>query len=62
MGLPACGGPSQAKLWSTRDFRLLKQLSGHEGRLVGIDISPRDETRIVTASHDRTFKLWAEAE
>lgn len=50
-----------AKVWGTRDFRLLKQLSGHEGRLVGIDITP-DESKIVTASHDRTFKLWAEME
>jgi len=50
--------PSQ--VWGTRDFRLLKTLEGHEGRVVGVDWTP-DGRRLVTASHDRTFKVWADS-
>ena len=47
------------QIWGTRDFRLLKTLEGHEGRVVGVDFLPCG-TRLVTASHDRTFKLWGD--
>uniref|UniRef100_A0A182NDT5 Pre-mRNA processing factor 4 (PRP4)-like domain-containing protein n=1 Tax=Anopheles dirus TaxID=7168 RepID=A0A182NDT5_9DIPT len=47
-----------AKIWSDKTWQPLKTLSGHDGRLVGIDIS-HDSQYIVTASYDRTFKLWA---
>lgn len=47
------------QIWGTRDFRLLKTLEGHEGRVVGVDFLP-DGQRLVTASHDRTFKLWGD--
>ena len=33
-------------------------LAGHDGKVMGVDISP-DEKHIATASFDRTFKLWA---
>lgn len=46
------------KLWNTRDWSLLKTLSGHEGYVTGVDIS-RDEKHFVTASYDRTWKHWA---
>jgi len=36
----------------------LKTLKGHEGRVMSCDISP-DSKYIVSASYDRTFKLWA---
>jgi U4/U6 small nuclear ribonucleoprotein PRP4 len=39
---------------------LLKTLEGHEGRVVGVDWTP-DGRRLVTASHDRTFKVWADS-
>ncbi|GAB5037490.1 u4 u6 small nuclear ribonucleoprotein [Nannochloropsis oceanica] len=50
----------KAKVWGTRDFRLLRTLEGHEGRVVDIDWTP-DGRRLVTASHDRTFKVWADS-
>lgn len=51
---------SPPQVWGTRDFRLLKTLEGHEGRVVGVDWTP-DGRRLVTASHDRTFKVWADS-
>jgi len=48
------------KLWSCRDWSLLKQLAGHEGKVMSADITP-DEMHLVTASYDRTFKLWADS-
>ncbi|CAM9214705.1 unnamed protein product [Choristocarpus tenellus] len=47
-----------AKIWSTRDWSLLRTLSGHEGKVTGCGISP-DERRVVTCSFDRTVKVWA---
>ncbi|CBN79037.1 conserved unknown protein [Ectocarpus siliculosus] len=49
---------STAKVWSTRDWSLLRTLSGHEGKVTGCDVSP-DERKIVTCSFDRTVKVWA---
>jgi WD40 repeat protein len=51
---------SPPQIWGTRDFRLLKTLEGHEGRVVDVDWAP-DGRRLVTASHDRTFKVWADS-
>ncbi|TFJ86695.1 hypothetical protein NSK_001783 [Nannochloropsis salina CCMP1776] len=50
----------KAKVWGMRDFRLLRTLEGHEGRVVGVDWTP-DGRRLVSCSHDRTFKVWADS-
>ncbi|CAN0235899.1 unnamed protein product [Pylaiella littoralis] len=49
---------STAKVWSTRDWSLLRTLSGHEGKVTGCDVAP-NERKIVTCSFDRTVKVWA---
>ncbi|KAF2904969.1 hypothetical protein ILUMI_01212 [Ignelater luminosus] len=45
------------KLWTNRTWQPLKTLSGHDGKVMCVDISP-DNQYIATASYDRTFKLW----
>ncbi len=57
-------------MWSTRDFSLVKTLAGHEGKVMGVDVSSRPAGGAPTAgaapdhllasvSYDRTLKLWA---
>ena len=47
----------KAKLWSTRDYSLLRTMEGHEGRIMGGDVSD-DGRYFATAAMDRTWKLW----
>ncbi|KAF4518414.1 hypothetical protein B566_EDAN002067 [Ephemera danica] len=46
-----------AKIWSHKTWQPLKTLSGHDGKVMCVDISP-DSAYVATASYDRTFKLW----
>uniref|UniRef100_A0A673AV29 U4/U6 small nuclear ribonucleoprotein Prp4-like n=1 Tax=Sphaeramia orbicularis TaxID=375764 RepID=A0A673AV29_9TELE len=46
-----------AKVWSHPGWMPLKTLAGHEGKVMGVDVSP-DGKLIATSSYDRTFKLW----
>ncbi|XP_034402387.1 U4/U6 small nuclear ribonucleoprotein Prp4 [Cyclopterus lumpus] len=46
-----------AKVWSHPGWTPLKTLAGHEGKVMGVDVSP-DGKLIATCSYDRTFKLW----
>ncbi|XP_059895029.1 U4/U6 small nuclear ribonucleoprotein Prp4 [Gadus macrocephalus] len=46
-----------AKAWSHPGWSPMKTLAGHEGKVMGVDISP-DGGLIATCSYDRTFKLW----
>uniref|UniRef100_A0AAQ6A0S5 U4/U6 small nuclear ribonucleoprotein Prp4 n=1 Tax=Amphiprion ocellaris TaxID=80972 RepID=A0AAQ6A0S5_AMPOC len=48
---------STAKVWSHPGWTPLKTLAGHEGKVMGVDVSP-DGKLIATSSYDRTFKLW----
>lgn len=48
-----------AKLWGTRDYRLLTTMTGHVGKVMSADISPADESHVITGGFDRTIKLWA---
>uniref|UniRef100_A0A8D9F9N0 U4/U6 small nuclear ribonucleoprotein Prp4 n=1 Tax=Cacopsylla melanoneura TaxID=428564 RepID=A0A8D9F9N0_9HEMI len=46
-----------ARVWSNKTWQPLNTLSGHDNKVMGMDISP-DSKYIVTSSYDRTFKLW----
>ncbi|KAK7880990.1 hypothetical protein WMY93_032385 [Mugilogobius chulae] len=46
-----------AKVWTHPGWMPLKTLAGHEGKVMGLDISS-DGKFIATCSYDRTFKLW----
>jgi U4/U6 small nuclear ribonucleoprotein PRP4 len=47
-----------AKVWGSGDWRLLKTLAGHQGKIMNVDVS-NDGAYIATASYDRTFKIWS---
>ncbi|PWA96383.1 G-protein beta WD-40 repeat-containing protein [Artemisia annua] len=47
-----------AKVWSSRDFKPVKVLSGHESKVTSVDVVADGQT-IATVSHDRTIKLWS---
>jgi U4/U6 small nuclear ribonucleoprotein PRP4 len=47
------------KIWGHRDYQLLRSLSGHLGKVMACDFSPRDEKHVVSVGFDRTLKLWA---
>lgn len=49
---------NKAKLWSARDFQLIKVMEGHEGRVMCGDASD-DGKYFATAAMDHTWKLWA---
>ncbi|KAG9353845.1 hypothetical protein JZ751_011969 [Albula glossodonta] len=46
-----------AKVWTHPGWSPLKTLAGHEGKVMGLDVSA-DGQLIATCSYDRTFKLW----
>ncbi len=46
------------KLWSHPSWTPLKDLHGHEQKIMGCDISP-DNNWIASCSYDKTFKLWS---
>ena len=46
-----------AKVWASRNWKMLKQLQGHEGKVTGIDILS-DNRSFVTTGFDKTLKLW----
>ncbi|KAG2203307.1 hypothetical protein INT47_000227 [Mucor saturninus] len=57
--LATSGYDGCVKIWSGDDFRLVKSLDGHEGKVMGVDIS-QDNKFIASSGYDRTFKLWAD--
>ena len=46
------------KLWSCPNFTPIKTLSGHDNKVMAVDVTP-DSKYLLTSSFDRTFKLWA---
>lgn len=46
------------KVWAHPGWTPIQTLSGHDGKVMGADVSP-DGHYIATSSFDRTFKLWA---
>ena len=48
----------KAKLWSTTDGKMIKELIGHENKIMDVAVA-QDASKILTASYDRTWKLWS---
>lgn len=44
-----------AKVWSSRDWKMLATLRGHEGKVMGAGIL---KDSVVTCGFDKTLKLW----
>lgn len=40
------------------NFRKYTSLSGHKGNINSVNAHPKDKSKIVTASYDRTVKVW----
>jgi len=57
--LLTAGYDATAKLWDARDWRLVRTLAGHEGRVMGADMAPDGSGAAATVAYDRTLKLWA---
>ncbi|KAI8344362.1 WD40-repeat-containing domain protein [Chlamydoabsidia padenii] len=57
--LTTVGYDGCVKMWSADDYRLMKSLEGHDGKVMGVDIS-KDGRFIASTGFDRTFKLWAD--
>ena len=54
------GGLACLQVWSAKDFKLLRTLAGHEGKVMAVDSSPRPGSHLLASvSYDRTVKLWA---
>lgn len=47
------------RLWRTRDWRLLRELRGHEGKVMSVDVSLfHNQLTIFSSGYDRTVKQW----
>lgn len=47
-----------SKIWCGKPFKYTKSLAGHDGKVMGSDLSNRGDHMIVTGGYDRTIKLW----
>ena len=59
--LTSCSFDGTGKVWSTRNWKLLGTLRGHEGKVMGMDILDgcgKDMNGIVTCGYDKTMKIW----
>jgi U4/U6 small nuclear ribonucleoprotein PRP4 len=45
------------KIWSARSWRMARCLAGHAGVVMSADIAG-DSGSVVTASYDKSLKLW----
>lgn len=70
--LLTAGYDNSAKLWCVHDWRCVRVLSGHEGKVMAADLSPawggcgsssgsdaEAGLLVGSASYDRTVKVWA---
>lgn len=55
------GFDKNVNIYSADDWALIKQLTGHSGNVLSVDVSP-DAKRIASSGHDRTVKLWSRAD
>ena len=45
-------------MWSTRNYKCLRVLEGHDSRVSGVDFMT-DKVGVVSCSHDKTWKKWS---
>lgn len=57
----SCGLDRKVNIYSMDDYSLISSLESHTAPISSVDIS-RDGKWIVSGSHDRTIKLWAQNE
>ena len=57
--LLTAGYDNTSRLWGGPKFRLLRTLAGHEGKVMGADVSPDGSFTVATTGYDRTIKLYA---
>lgn len=58
--LMSCGYDKKVNVWRVRGVEsptLAATLAGHEGKVTGCDVM-QDDSKIITVSFDRTFKIW----
>lgn len=55
--LLTAGYDNTSRLWGGPRFRLLRTLAGHEGKVMGADISPDGSFTVATTGYDRTIKV-----
>eukprot|EP00798_Chlamydomonas_sp_ICE-L_P015680 gene15680-21786_t len=53
------GYDNTVKIWSAKDFSLVKTLAGHEGKVMCVDVASDGSHLVASGSYDRTIKLWA---
>ncbi|RKP13599.1 WD40 repeat-like protein [Piptocephalis cylindrospora] len=46
------------RAWSEGDWRMIKSWTGHDGKVMGVDVN-RDGSYLASTGFDRTLKLWA---
>ncbi len=46
------------KIWAHPSWTPLKELNGHEQKIMGCDVS-NDNNWIASCAFDKTFKLWS---
>ena len=53
------GYDNVSRLWTGPTYKLVKTLVGHEGKVMGSDISPDGTYLVASTGYDRTVKLVA---
>lgn len=56
--LMTSGYDNVCKIWCGRKFNLRKTLAGHDGKIMGSDLSRLGDLKAATVGYDRTLKLW----
>ena len=56
--LMTCGYDTVCKIWSGSKFALTNTLAGHEGKVMGSDMSRLGNLKMATVGYDRTLKIW----
>jgi U4/U6 small nuclear ribonucleoprotein PRP4 len=54
------GFDNEARVWSSIDGSLVRTLTGHENKIMGLDVHPDPALELAaTVSYDRTLRIWS---